>query len=82
MTRKRKPYLSYLLRLWQEGTDGEAIWRASLESAQTGLRQDFAELDALFCYLREQMANASEQKSIPEKKGDSNDQSEDSYNKH
>jgi hypothetical protein len=44
-------YQSYLLRLWQV-RDGEERWRASIESAQTGDRESFATLDALFDFLR------------------------------
>jgi hypothetical protein len=46
-------YQSYLLRLWRV-KEGEAGWRASLESAQTGERRGFATLDALFDYVRGQ----------------------------
>jgi uncharacterized protein (TIGR02246 family) len=48
-------YQGYLLRLWQErhATGGQsAVWRFSLEDAQTGQRQGFACLDALMAALR------------------------------
>ena len=45
-----RPYLSYLLRLWQ--VDGaKPMWRASLESVGTGARHGFATLEALFDFL-------------------------------
>ncbi len=47
-------YLAYLLRLWRVGKEDEAAWRASLEDAHTGERQGFADLDALFDYVRSQ----------------------------
>jgi hypothetical protein len=59
MDKERSNYLSYLLRLWQVENHGEApgadeaIWRASLESARTGEREIFANLNDLFDFLRE-----------------------------
>jgi len=51
-TQEPRPYLSYLLRLWQAGSAGRRVWRASLESVQSGERLAFASLEALFEYLR------------------------------
>ncbi len=42
-------YHSYLLRLWREFR--QSPWRASLESAETGERKGFADLDGLFAFL-------------------------------
>jgi hypothetical protein len=50
-TRESRPYLSYLLRLWQAGSAGGKVWRASLESVQSGERLAFTSLEALFEYL-------------------------------
>jgi hypothetical protein len=50
MTARR--YESYLLRLWESDEAGQLIWRASLESADTGERRGFADLDSLFAYLK------------------------------
>ena len=54
-------YRSYLLRLWRASADAEprpagekVAWRASLESVHTGERRNFASLDELFDFLREQ----------------------------
>jgi hypothetical protein len=62
MTHKR-PYLSYLLRLWQESSDGSPIWRASLESPQTGECLGFADLASLVSFLEEQTGGISNQTS-------------------
>jgi hypothetical protein len=51
-TQEPRPYLSYLLRLWQAGSPGRVVWRASLESVQSGERLAFANLEALFERLR------------------------------
>lgn len=59
--RQRSPdYVSYLLRLWCENDAGEStrendtpVWRASVVSTLTGRRQGFANLEALFNFLRE-----------------------------
>jgi hypothetical protein len=53
--KEQSDYVSYLLRLWQKSdSKREVVWRASLESMRTGERRDFASLDELFDYLREQ----------------------------
>lgn len=63
---ERPDYLSYLLRLWRVGGgDGEshrteASWRASVENARTGATTSFADLEALFAFLREQMGWVAE----------------------
>jgi hypothetical protein len=44
-------YEAYLLRLWESDQAGELIWRASLESTDTGERHGFADLADLFAYL-------------------------------
>jgi hypothetical protein len=47
-------YYSFLLRLWQIRSGGKVVWRASLESAQTGERCGFADLASLFAFLEQQ----------------------------
>jgi hypothetical protein len=54
MPREQHRYLSYLLRLWQIESEGELVWRASLESPHTGERRGFASLKALFAFLQQQ----------------------------
>ena len=51
--KEQSDYVSYLLRLWREGGEQEATWRASLESARTGELRGFANLDEMFDFLRE-----------------------------
>ena len=61
-TLREKPHhRSYLLRLWRASDDAEprpavekAAWRASIESVPTGERRNFASLDELFDFVREQ----------------------------
>lgn len=48
-------YVSYLLRLWREDDEQESVWRASLESTQTGELSTFANLVELFDHLRVQI---------------------------
>ncbi len=55
-----KSYRSYLLRLWRTGTGPKATWRASLETVDSESRIGFADLDALFAYLRAQTAGPLE----------------------
>jgi hypothetical protein len=47
-------YRSYLLRLWETGSDEKAVWRASLENPMTQECQSFASLKALFAFLEAQ----------------------------
>ena len=54
MSEDQRRYISYLLRLWQTMSGDALVWYASLESSQTGERQGFASLDALFEFLRGQ----------------------------
>jgi len=57
MTQERaSDYLSYLLRLWRTSTDGQGVWRASLTDPLTAERIGFADLEALFEFLRRQTA--------------------------
>jgi hypothetical protein len=54
-------YRSYLLRIWCEQRDGVWVWRASLESAQTGERRGFPTLEELLGFLSEQTGTVCEQ---------------------
>lgn len=58
MAGKQQIYLSYLLRLWQVIVDGQPVWRASLESAQTGQHRGFASLAQLTAFIEAEMAAA------------------------
>ena len=47
-------HVSYLLRLWQAESEGRVIWRASLQSPNTGERRGFASLADLLRFLEEE----------------------------
>ena len=51
-------YLSYLLRLWQSGSEDRRVWRASLESPLQGERLGFTSLKELFAFLETQAEKA------------------------
>ena len=68
-------YLSYMLRLWRAHERGVSVWRASLQSPQTGKRVSFATLDELFAFLREQTGVATAQEDTGP--GESPDRSKD-----
>jgi hypothetical protein len=73
MSREQRRYTSYLLRLWQMGSEGELVWRASLESPHTGERQGFANLADLFTFLEQELSHAAQGQTAPsadEKGGD------------
>ncbi len=55
---QRPRYRSYLLRLWQISDGKKRIWRASLESPGSGERRGFADLEAMFDFLRDQTGRA------------------------
>ena len=59
MAEKAATYSSYLLRLWRDERNDESVWRASLESAQTGERYNFATLDGLYEFLRERTSEST-----------------------
>ena len=62
-------YYSFLLRLWQTSSHGKVVWRASLESAQTGERCGFADLASLIAFLEQQTgANARSEDHSPSTK--------------
>lgn len=47
-------YLSYLMRLWRVRDGAKTTWRASLQNALSGETHNFASLDRLCTFLREQ----------------------------
>ncbi len=47
-------YQSYLLRLWPTKTAGSTVWHASLENAKSGERTNFASLEDMFVFIRQQ----------------------------
>jgi hypothetical protein len=61
MSDEAHEYYSFLLRLWQTSSHGHAVWRASLESAQTGERRGFADLASLIAFLEEQTGGDANQ---------------------
>jgi hypothetical protein len=52
---EQSDYQSYLLRLWRVD-EGEEGWSLSLESAHTGERRGFADLEAMLDFLRQRIA--------------------------
>jgi hypothetical protein len=54
MTEEQAKYKSYLLRLWQTDSKGQQVWQASLEHPGSGERRGFANLEALFEFLKAQ----------------------------
>jgi hypothetical protein len=60
------------VRLWQRRNGGDLVWRASLESPQTGERRGFASPADLFAFLEQEIRGAGESQMAPnadEKKG-------------
>jgi hypothetical protein len=65
MTTEQQRYFAYMLRLWQVSSDGEPIWRASLESPHSGELRGFANLELLFAFLEEQTGGQPKRKEQP-----------------
>jgi hypothetical protein len=59
MSKEQRRYISYLLRLWQIRSEGELVWRASLESPHTGERRGFASLADLFTFLEKEIGHVA-----------------------
>jgi hypothetical protein len=53
VAKEKQRYISFLLRLWPVKENGCTIWRVSLESSHSGERWGFANLDALYAFLRQ-----------------------------
>jgi hypothetical protein len=53
MADRQRRYQAFLLRLWQERSEGKWVWRASLEDPHTNVRKGFADLERLSAFLRE-----------------------------
>jgi len=62
MAKRRRDYLSYLLRVWRTGSEGNAVWRVSLENPFTRERWGFASLKDLFAFLQVQTDDAASRK--------------------
>ena len=60
MSAPRSGYVAYLLRLWQVRNGENTHWRGSLQDAHTGERHGFANLQALFDFLRARTEGASD----------------------
>lgn len=56
MSKERRGYLSYLIRLWQVKNAGKLVWRASIENPSSGERRGFAGLDDLSSFLHRQIS--------------------------
>jgi hypothetical protein len=65
MITEQQRYLAYMLRLWQISSDGEPIWRTSLESPHSGERHGFANLEMLFAFLEEETGGQLKRKEQP-----------------
>jgi hypothetical protein len=65
MSTEQQRYFAYMLRLWQVSSDGEPIWRASLESPHSGELRGFANLELLFAFLEEQTGGQPKRKEQP-----------------
>ncbi len=55
MAKKERLRLTYLIRLWQVNSEGQTVWRVSLEDAHSGEKRAFGDLSGLFAFLREKL---------------------------
>jgi hypothetical protein len=60
MSEEKQRYHSFLLRLRQVKENEHTAWRASLESSHTGERWGFANVEALFEFVRQEIGEVYE----------------------
>jgi hypothetical protein len=65
MSEEGQRYISYLLRLWQTESDEGLVWRASLESPQSGERLGFVNLAELCTFLEQEVRDSERQMAHP-----------------
>jgi len=65
---RKKKYRSYLLRLWMDDSNGNQVWRISLENPFSGERRGFASLKDLCAYLKEKMMGENEIQEVSDEK--------------
>lgn len=58
MAKEQRDYRSYLLRLWRAENYGRSTWRVMLEDLHTGERHGFANLEALFSFLKARLVES------------------------
>jgi hypothetical protein len=63
MADTQRRYRAFMLRLWQERSDGEWVWRASLEDPHSNARKGFPDLERLVVFLREQTEKGESEES-------------------
>ncbi len=52
---KERKRLAYLIRLWQVNSEGQMVWRVSLEDAHSGEKKGFGDPSGLFAFLQEKL---------------------------
>ncbi len=62
MSEETRGYRAYLVRLWRARSGGQVVWRASVEDAHTGERRAFADLAALYAFLKEETGSSGGRK--------------------
>ena len=73
MSKAQPGYRSYLLRLWQAYTEGELVWRASLESPHSRQRRGFTSLADLFTFLENEVGGGVKGQTALETDGEGGD---------
>ena len=57
MADTQRRYQAFLLRLWQERSEGKWVWRASVEDPHSHVRKGFPDVEHLYAFLQEQIAD-------------------------
>ena len=73
MSKAQPGYRSYFLRLWEAYTEGELVWRASLESPHSRQRRGFASLADLFAFLESEVGDTVQSQAAPNVYGEGGD---------
>jgi hypothetical protein len=65
LTTEQPGYQAYMLRMWRVEAEEGTVWRASVESAHTGERHGFANLELLFAFLEEKTGELAQREVRP-----------------
>lgn len=52
-------YHAFMLRLWTSEINGDSTWHISMESAESGEKKIFANIDDLYCFLKDLLGISS-----------------------
>ncbi len=55
MAKKEPRHLAFLIKLWQVRSEGQMVWRGSLDDAHSGEKKGFGDPASIFAFLQEKL---------------------------